>query len=59
LIEALHLTACAPRGLSAQAYDALRQALDDPPLNARLRRIFHRVVCWHPAHSKAQVRLSR
>jgi hypothetical protein len=59
LIEKLHLTVCAPRGLSAQAYDAMRQALDDPPLHARLRRIFHRVACRHPALSKAQGRLAR
>jgi hypothetical protein len=30
LLEAFHLTVYAPRGLSAQAYDALQQALDDP-----------------------------
>ena len=59
LIEVFNLTVCAPRGLSAQAYDALRQTLDDPPFHARLRRIFHRVVCRHPALSKAQVRLAR
>jgi hypothetical protein len=58
-IEEFHLTVCAPCGLSAQAYDALRQVLDDPPLHARLRRTFRRVVCRPPALSKAQVRLSR
>jgi hypothetical protein len=31
LLKAFHLTVYAPRGLSAQEYDALRQALDDPP----------------------------
>jgi hypothetical protein len=59
LIEEFHLTFYAPRGLSAQAYDAMRQALDDSLFLARLRRIFHRVVCRHPALSKAQVRRSR
>ena len=58
-IEEVRLTAYVPRGLSAQAYDALRQALDDPSLHARLRRIFHRVARQHPALSKAQVRLAR
>jgi hypothetical protein len=59
LIEEHHLTVCAPRGLSAQEYDALRQALDDPPFHARLRRTFRRVVCRHPALGMAQVRLAR
>jgi hypothetical protein len=59
LIEELHLTACAPRGLSVQADDALRQALDDSLFHARLRRAARRVACRHPALSKAKVRLAR
>ena len=59
LIEAFHLTVYAPRGLSAQAYDALRQALDDLPFHARLRRAVRRFACRHPALSKAQGRLAR
>ena len=59
LIEVFYLTAYASRGLSAQAYDALRQALDVPPLHARLLRTVHRVACRHPALSKAQGRLAR
>ena len=58
-IEEFHLTVCAPRGLSAQAYDVMRQALDNPPFHARLRGIFCRVAGRHPALSKAQARLSR
>jgi len=58
-IEEFHLAAYAPRGLSAQAYDAMRQTTDDPPFHARLRRTFRRVLRRHPARSKAQVRLAR
>jgi hypothetical protein len=56
--EEFPLTVYAPSGHSAQAYDALRQALDDPPLHARLRRTFRHVVRRHPALSKAKVRLA-
>ena len=59
LIEEFHLTAYAPRGLPAQEYDAMRQALDDPRFHARLHRAVRRVACRHPALSKAKVRLSR
>ena len=59
LMEAFHLTVYAPRGLPAQEFDAMRQALDDPLFHARLRRIFRRVACRHPTLSKAKVRLSR
>jgi hypothetical protein len=58
-IEEFHLTVCAPRGLSAQAYDVMRQALDDLPFHARLRRAVRRFACRHPALSKAKVRLAR
>jgi hypothetical protein len=59
LIEVFNLTVCAPRGLSAQAYDALRQTLDDPPFHARLRRTFHRVVCRYPALAKVKVTVTQ
>jgi hypothetical protein len=58
-MDAFCLTVYAPRGLSAQAYDVMRQALDNPPFHARLRGIFCRVAGRHPALSKAQARLSR
>jgi len=59
LMEAFLLTVYAPRGLSAQAYDALRQALDDPLSHDQRRRAVRRVAYRHPALSKAEVRLSR
>jgi hypothetical protein len=59
LIEEFRLAVYAPRGLPAQDYEAMRQALDDPLFHARLRRAVRRVAHRHPALSKAQVRLSR
>jgi hypothetical protein len=58
-IEEFHLTVYAPRGLPAQDHDALRQPLDDSLFLARFRRTFRRVVCRHPALSKAQGRPAR
>jgi hypothetical protein len=59
VMEELHLTVHAPRGLPDQEHDAMRQALDDPRFHAQLRRAVRRVARRHPALSKAKVRLSR
>jgi hypothetical protein len=55
VMEEFHLTVYAPRGLPAPAYDALRQALDDPPVHAARRRAVRR----HPAPSQAEGRRMR
>ncbi len=59
VLEEFHLTVYAPRGLPDGEYDAMRQALDDPPLHARLRRAARHVLRRHPALKKVKARLSR
>jgi hypothetical protein len=59
VMEQFHLTVHAPRGLTEQAYDAMRQALDGPRFQARLRRAARAVVRQQPALSKAKVTLTR
>jgi hypothetical protein len=57
-MEEFHLTVFAPRGLLAQAYDAMRQTLDDPHFPKGLGRAIRRFIRRYPSLSKAKGRLS-
>jgi len=58
-MEEFHLTVFAPRGLLAQAYDAMCQTLDDPHFPKGLGRTIRRFIRRYPSLSKTKVRLSR
>jgi hypothetical protein len=57
--EEFHLTVNAPRGLPAQEYDTMRQALDDLLFLAWLHPAVRGVIRRHPALRKAKMRWSR
>ena len=59
LIEEIHLTTRAPRGLPDTDYDAIRLALEGKPFRARLRRAARRVFGHLPSLTKVRVKLSR
>ena len=59
LLEELHVTAYAARGLPAAEYDAMRQALTDAGFLAALRRAVRRVSRRHPPLDQVRVRLTR
>ena len=59
LMEELHVTAYAARGLPAAEYDAMRQVLTDAGFLAALRRALRRVFRRHPPLDKVRVRLTR
>jgi hypothetical protein len=59
LIEELHLSVSAPRGLAPAEYDALRRALDGLRLRARLGRFVRGLLHREPSLRPARVRVSR
>ena len=59
LMEELHVTAYAPRGLPAAEYDAMRQVLTDAGFLTVLRRAVRRVFRRHPPLDQVRVRLTR
>ncbi len=59
LMEELHASVYAARGLPTIEYDAMRQALTDAGFLAALRRAVRRVFRRHPPLDKVRVRLTR
>ena len=59
LMEELHVTAYARRGLPAAEYDAMRQVLTDAGFLTVLRRAVRRVFRRHPPLDQVRVRLTR
>jgi hypothetical protein len=59
LIDEFHLSMVAPRGLTEEACEAIRAALDQPGFQQRLRRAAQAVARKHPALARVRVKLSR
>jgi hypothetical protein len=59
LLEELHLTVVAPRGLPPTEYEVIVQTVTSAPFMARLRYAVRRVFRREPLLNQAKVRLSR
>jgi hypothetical protein len=59
LLDEIHVTSYAPRGLSPPKCDAIRQALDGARLRAALRRAARAILRRHPALAGARVTVTR
>jgi len=59
LIDQLHLTVLAPRGLLDAEYDAMSRTLDGLRFRRRLGRAVRALCRAYPALAKAKVKVSR
>jgi hypothetical protein len=59
LIDELHVSVRAPRGLPDSEYVSMRRTLDDWRFRTELHRAVRSVVRHHPALAQARVRMSR
>jgi hypothetical protein len=59
LMDEVHLTMFAPRGLREEEYNAIHRALTDRRLRGDLRRTVAEVVRRYPALAKVRVTVTR
>ena len=59
LVDEFHLGVFAPRGLTEEEYEAMRQTLNHKRFRARLRRAAAAVVNKYPPLAKVKLKLSR
>ena len=59
VMDEIHLTVFAPRGLREEEYDAIHRALTDRRFRGDLRRTVEEVVRRYPALAKVRVAVTR
>jgi uncharacterized tellurite resistance protein B-like protein len=59
LMDQFHVTVYALPGLAASAYDAIRQALDDPRFQADLRRAVRTACRKHLSRDQVRVTVTQ